>query len=48
MKSKMPYLGVPAVPLRAVCRRVFGPLEFRDAAAWRRAVLGLWRGASYR
>lgn len=47
-KSKMPYLGVTAVPLRKVCREVFAGLELPTAAAWRRAVLGLWRGARYR
>ncbi len=47
-KSSMPYLGVTAVPLRKVCREVFADLEFPTAAAWRRAVLGLWRGARFR
>jgi 3-methyladenine DNA glycosylase AlkD len=47
-KSKMPYLGVTAVPLRRVCREVFAHLDFPTAAAWRRAVLGLWRGARFR
>jgi len=48
MKSKMPYLGVNAVPLRKVCREVFAGVDFPTAAAWRRAVLGLWRGARFR
>jgi 3-methyladenine DNA glycosylase AlkD len=47
-KSKMPYLGVTAVPLRAVCRQVFASVDFPTAAAWRSAVLGLWRGARFR
>jgi 3-methyladenine DNA glycosylase AlkD len=47
-KSKMPYLGVTAVPLRRVCREVFADLRFPTAAAWRRAVLDLWRGARFR
>jgi 3-methyladenine DNA glycosylase AlkD len=47
-KSSMPYLGVGAVPLRRVCREVFAGLDFPSAAAWRRTVLGLWRGARYR
>jgi 3-methyladenine DNA glycosylase AlkD len=47
-KSKMPYLGVTAVPFRRVCREVFAGVEFPTAAAWRRAVLGLWRGARFR
>jgi 3-methyladenine DNA glycosylase AlkD len=48
MKCSMPYLGVSAVPLRKVCREVFASLELKTAAAWRRAVLGLWRGACFR
>lgn len=47
-KSSMPYLGVTAVPLRRVCREVFATLDLPTAAAWRRAVLGLWRGAGFR
>ena len=47
-KSSMPYLGVTAVPLRKVCREVFATLDFPTASAWRRAVLGLWRGAGFR
>jgi len=48
MKSTMPFLGVSAQPLRQVCRRVFAPLAFGSAAAWRKAVLGVWRGARFR
>jgi 3-methyladenine DNA glycosylase AlkD len=48
MKSAMPYLGVSAVPLRAVCRRVFADLALPDAASWRGLVLGLWRNAVFR
>jgi 3-methyladenine DNA glycosylase AlkD len=47
-KSAMPFLGVSAVPLRKVCRQGFAALDFPSAAAWRRAVLGLWRGARFR
>jgi 3-methyladenine DNA glycosylase AlkD len=47
-KSAMPYLGVTAVPLRKVCREVFAGLELPTAAAWRRAVLGLWHHARFR
>jgi 3-methyladenine DNA glycosylase AlkD len=47
-KSSMPYLGVTAVPLRKVCREVFAAVDLPTAAAWRRAVLGLWRGACFR
>jgi 3-methyladenine DNA glycosylase AlkD len=48
MKSAMPYLGVPAPALRAVCKRVLPGIPLPTAAAWRRAALGLWRGARYR
>ena len=47
-KSALPFLGVTAVPLRRVCREVFAVLDLPTAAAWRQAVLGLWRGARYR
>jgi 3-methyladenine DNA glycosylase AlkD len=47
-KSSMPYLGVTAVPLRKVCREVFAAVDLPTAAAWRRAVLELWRGARFR
>ena len=47
-KSSMPCLGVSAVPLRKVCREVFATIEPTTAAAWRRAVLALWRTACYR
>ena len=48
MKSAMPYLGVPAVPLRKVCRAVFGGLSWTDSGAWQRDVLAIWRGAAFR
>jgi 3-methyladenine DNA glycosylase AlkD len=48
MKSSMPYIGVGAAALRHVCRSVFADLDLPSAAAWRRAALGLWRGARYR
>ena len=48
MKSAMPFHGVGAVPLRAACRELFAPLAPRDGAAFRREVLGLFRGAEYR
>ena len=47
-KSDLPFLGVTAVPLRRVCREVFAELDLPSSAAWRRAVLALWRGARYR
>jgi 3-methyladenine DNA glycosylase AlkD len=48
MKSAMSFHGVGAVPLRAVCRRLFATHPVTDAAAWRRDVLSLWRGARFR
>jgi 3-methyladenine DNA glycosylase AlkD len=47
MKSAMPYHGVAATPLRAVCKRVFAGLEL-TASSWRDAVLAIWRGARFR
>jgi 3-methyladenine DNA glycosylase AlkD len=48
MKSSMPYLGVTAPLVRAACRRVFADHPLPSAAAWQRAVLGLWRNAGFR
>ncbi len=48
MKSEMPYLGVSAVPLRKVCKEVFGGCQYKDSADWRKDVLEIWRGAKYR
>jgi 3-methyladenine DNA glycosylase AlkD len=48
MKSAMPYLGVSAVPLRALCKTVFADLRYADSAAWQRDVLEIWHGAQFR
>ncbi len=48
MKSAMPFHGVGAVPLRAICKRVFAAHPVDDAAAWRKDVLAIWRGAKFR
>jgi len=48
MKSAMPYHGVGSTPARQIFRAVLGQAAIPDAAAWRRAVLGLWRGATHR
>ena len=48
MKSAMPFHGVGAVPLRATCRELFAGLDLADAAAFRREVLGVFRGATHR
>lgn len=48
MQSAIPYLGVSAVPLRAVCKRVFADLAYPTSETWYDDVLTLWRGAEYR
>jgi 3-methyladenine DNA glycosylase AlkD len=48
MKSEMPFHGVPAPALRAICGKVFLEHPLPDAAAWRDSVLGVWRGAKFR
>jgi 3-methyladenine DNA glycosylase AlkD len=48
MKSAMPYLGVSAVPMRAVCKALFAGLTWPDSAAWQAEVLAIWRGAEFR
>jgi 3-methyladenine DNA glycosylase AlkD len=48
MKSAMPYFGVPAAPLRQVCKQLFAGLRYEDAAAWQTDVLAIWRCARFR
>jgi 3-methyladenine DNA glycosylase AlkD len=48
MKSAMPYLGVSAVPLRALCKELFAGLTFVSSKAWQAEVLAIWRGARFR
>jgi 3-methyladenine DNA glycosylase AlkD len=48
MRSTMPFRGVPAKPLRAVCRAVYDEHRLPDRDSWVRGVRGLWDGASYR
>jgi 3-methyladenine DNA glycosylase AlkD len=48
MKSAMPYLGVSAVPLRQVCKRLFAELPYASRADWQADVLAIWRGATFR
>lgn len=48
MKSTMPFHGVAATPMRAICKQVFRELELPDASTWRREVLGVFRGARFR
>ncbi len=48
MKSDIPYLGVSAVPLQQMCKKLFAGLRYQSADAWRDDVLMLWRGAHFR
>ena len=48
MKSQMPFHGVPATPLRAICNAVFADLAYVDSAQWQADILGIWRGAAFR
>ncbi len=48
MKSEMPFHGVAAVPMRAVCKRLFSGLVFADFDTWEGAVRALWDGAKFR
>jgi 3-methyladenine DNA glycosylase AlkD len=48
MKTAMPYLGVPAAPMRAACKTVFAELSFASAAEWEAEVRAIWDGAVHR
>ncbi len=48
MKSSMPFRGVSSVPLRAICRDVFGGHRIEGRDAWEAAVRRLWDGAEFR
>jgi 3-methyladenine DNA glycosylase AlkD len=48
MKSDMPYLGVSAVPLRAVCKAAFADLLYAATTDWQQDVVAIWRGARFR
>jgi 3-methyladenine DNA glycosylase AlkD len=48
MKSSMPYYGVPAPLLRAVCKEVLTGVTFEGPEAWQNQVLAIWRGAKKR
>ncbi len=48
MKSAMPFHGVDATTLRAICRAAFASHPIKGAAGWRHDVLALWRGARFR
>lgn len=44
----MPLHGVDVTALRAICRASFAAHPVGNAAAWRKDVLALWRGAKFR
>ncbi len=48
MKSKMPYLGVAAGPMRATAKQVLKAHPVESFEGWRRDVLALWHGAKFR
>ena len=48
MKSAMPFHGVDVTTLRAICKKVFAAHPVAGAAAWRKDVLAIWRGAKFR
>jgi len=48
MKSDMPYHGVPAPRLKAICRELFAKYPFASAEEFRAGVLALWRSARFR
>ncbi|HXP88691.1 MAG TPA: DNA alkylation repair protein [Bryobacteraceae bacterium] len=48
MKSAMPYFGVPTIPLRRICKRVFDAHLLPDKDAWQSQCLAIWRGARRR
>jgi 3-methyladenine DNA glycosylase AlkD len=48
LRSEMPLRGVSMPVLRRLCRPLFAAHPLTGVAAWREAVLALWRGAAYR
>ncbi|HEY1955714.1 MAG TPA: DNA alkylation repair protein [Polyangiaceae bacterium] len=48
MKSAMPFHGVPAPQVRAVCKDSFSSLEYASPAGWERDVRAIWDGARFR
>src|SRR6185436_17212124 len=48
MKSAMPYHGVSAPLQKQVFRKIFATLGFKDANAWTKAVLYVFRHAEFR
>ena len=48
MKSVMPFYGVKATALRAVCKQVFARHDLTSQGAWQATILALYRGARRR
>lgn len=48
MKSAMPFHGVPAPQVRAICKDIFSSLEYASPGAWEREVRAIWDGARFR
>ena len=48
MKSSMPFHGVDVKTLRAICRKAFAAHPVGSAAAWRKDIVAIWRGATFR
>lgn len=48
MKSAMPYFGIQAPELRAICTRLFAAYPIETPGAWRSACLRIWREAQFR
>lgn len=48
LKSEMPLHGVSLPEVRRTCRALLAGVAFSDFAAWRDAVLAVWRGARFR
>ncbi len=48
MKSEMPFLGISAPGVRAVCRAAFAAVRPGGPEVWRCTILALWREATYR
>jgi len=48
MKSEMPYHGVAAAKVGAICKEVFAPLVFTKQRDWEEHVRAIWDGAKFR
>lgn len=48
MKNRMPYYGVPAPGVKAICREVFKTAEFKSQREWERTARKIWKTAKFR